>query len=617
MFIFVVLLNFYFRIFVFFINSNNIWHWRIPAQGLANEIVAASLFYLFLKILWLIIPYIRVRKFVFLVFIIAWSAINYINHEFASVFNTLLPMSWFKEAQNVTAMDSGMDLLKGLYNWQFLLQVIIPVAICIIAIRLKPSILFERPKLRYLILIFLTGSFMQSMTLFPDIQPSRHSIVQSHLLKYWYYESRDNPLAEARKAPLPVFSETFKRIVLEPARSDRNMLPVLKNKQRNVVIVMLESFRAYEVGAYGATLGITPNFDRYAKKGILFKNIYSAGFMTRYGIWSILCGAHRHKGLPVLTDFRDHAQICMTDILAEQGYDNWWFHGQSASYDFQGYFFKRHQVHHIMDRLTFPQDAKVMGWGLADEDLVYHALAQLKNTKTPFFWLVQSQTNHHPYIVPEAFQKYNSYTTVMNGFFNALNYTDHALGIFLDNFLKTPQGKNSLIVVVADHGLGVQLYDPKRFPEKSEMIQYNVPLLILFPEDEGIKPQVVTEIGGQSDILPTLLDMLQIENSNPVFGRSLVRDYKYRFSKSITNVSWLMTEDKVYYEGPPKRVVGRNSKQMEIKAEDEMWFDLVREIDDVQDWMIRQKKPDLVRLKLQERGWRIPVPRQAGIQAEN
>jgi len=257
-----------------------------------------------------------------------------------------------------------------------------------------------------------------------------------------------------------------------------------------------------------------------------------------------------------------------------------------------------------MDRLTFPEEAKVMGWGLADEDLVAHALNHLDQATEPFFWIIQSQTNHHPYEVPDEFRRHTAYSEVMNGYFNGILYTDHCLGLFLDRLLQTPQGRNSLIIVTADHGLGVSLYDPERNLEKREMIAYNVPLLVLYPADQPIAPRVVETLGGQPDIMPTILDLLRLDFDFPVFGRSLARGYQHRFAKALISGSWLIADHRIYFQDPPGLVKTWSGTPLSPSPEDWIWLNLIREIDDVQDWMIHQKDPLQTAEILRQNGWK-------------
>ena len=92
MYLFFAVLNIYLRSFFFFIDTNNIWHWRLPLQGLLNELVAAGLFYLIFRILFSIITIPKLRKVLLALFVTTWIIINYINYQYANTFNSLLPI---------------------------------------------------------------------------------------------------------------------------------------------------------------------------------------------------------------------------------------------------------------------------------------------------------------------------------------------------------------------------------------------------------------------------------------------------------------------------------------------------------------------------------------------
>ncbi len=604
MFLYFSVLNIYFRLFLFFLNPNNLWHWRIPAQGILQDLVAASVFYLFFKLFFLLPLGKRVKSLLFLLFTSAWIIINFTNYEYADTFNKLLPLSWFPELMNLNTMGSFGDLAADYLNLHTFLQVLAPLVVTLYLLIRHFDWLFSRIRLKQGVMVFLFGSVCQSATLDPGIQPMWDSTVHSHLLKYWYYSYDDIPYYRERETPLKPFSATFRQVVLEEPKSSEINVPVVKTEKPNIVFIILESFRFNEIGIFGNDLGLTPNFDRYAEKGLLFTEIYSSDHLTRTGQWSYLCGAHKHAGGSVLTLYKDQASVCLSDILAEKGYDNWWFHGQSASYDFQGYFMKRHGVSHIKDRLTFPQSAEVMGWGLADKDLMDHALDHLDDVREPFFWMIQTQSNHHPYVVPPEFDKDRGFPETINKFLNTFHYTDYCLGYFLDRFLETKAGKNSLIIVAADHGSSKDLTGHLQMEKEIRLQKYQIPILILYPEQEKIKPQQIAALGGQVDLAPTLLDILDLKSDIPMFGKSLVRDYEHRYAKGMLSLGhWFLIEDTLYVTRPGKQIYSKKGKVKPGSQNDRKWIALSNEIDDVQDWIVSQEDRTILYETLRQSGW--------------
>ena len=127
MYIYFILLNVYLRSFIFFINSNNIWHWRLPLQGILNELVVAGLFYLVIGLLWIIIKRKRIRKLFLFLFSVLWIVINYINFQYASTFNSLVPISWFSELNNITSLGSINDILINNIETNMIYMIVIPI----------------------------------------------------------------------------------------------------------------------------------------------------------------------------------------------------------------------------------------------------------------------------------------------------------------------------------------------------------------------------------------------------------------------------------------------------------------------------------------------------------
>ena len=127
MYIYFIILNVYLRSFIFFINSNNIWHWRLPLQGILNELVVAGLFYLVIGLLWIIIKRKRIRKLFLFLFSVLWIVINYINFQYASTFNSLVPISWFSELNNITSLGSINDILINNIETNMIYMIVIPI----------------------------------------------------------------------------------------------------------------------------------------------------------------------------------------------------------------------------------------------------------------------------------------------------------------------------------------------------------------------------------------------------------------------------------------------------------------------------------------------------------
>ena len=604
MYLFFAVLNTYMRSFFFFIDTNNIWHWRLPFQGILNELVAAGLFYLIFRILFLIITFRKLRKVLLTLFVMIWIIINYINYQYANTFNALLPFSWFYELNNFNEIGGSRDILLQNADFDMIYLVLLPFFFSIYFI-FRLEHLWEKTRKRDVMFIFLISVFFQSSTLYADIQPRVESIVHSHLIKYWYYGYDEKRKTSQKEYELNSISKSFINKINETIDDKPLKVPIV-TKDTNVVLIIMESFRAYDIGAYGSKLNLSPYFDKYAEEGILFENIYSPFNLSKVGMWTTLCGAHQNvKGGAVFTHFPDHEIKCIFDYFNDIDYETIWIHGQSATYDSQGYFMNRHQVKHIIDRLSFPVDSEILGWGLSDREVFSFSLNFLSEMENSFFAVIQTITNHHPYVAPKSYRKNYGFDKNTNNFFSTFHYSDEMLGKFLEEYLKTENGKNSLIIITADHGNGKKLVNNIRNKKISILNQYQIPLLILYPKKFKNIRKKINIIGSQVDIMPTIMDIMNMEYNFPIFGKSLLRDFKYRYVKGNIEGGWLLYDERFISMRHKKSPTDRYGKPLVLNKTDIRWVDLFNEIDNIQHWMVQQKSRKYLLEKLSQYGWRF------------
>jgi len=82
-------------------------------------------------------------------------------------------------------------------------------------------------------------------------------------------------------------AEKWEKVLFEKT-SEPNK--VIKVTNPNIVIILLESFTSKLIEPLGGLQGITPNFSKLTKEGLLFTNIYAAGDRSDKGIVSVISG---------------------------------------------------------------------------------------------------------------------------------------------------------------------------------------------------------------------------------------------------------------------------------------------------------------------------------------
>jgi arylsulfatase A-like enzyme len=88
----------------------------------------------------------------------------------------------------------------------------------------------------------------------------------------------------------------------------------------NVVFVMSDDHAAHAISAYGSKVNETPNLDRLAREGILFRNVFATNSICTPSRAAILTGLYSHRnGVPVFNRF-DGSQTTVAKLLQAAGY---------------------------------------------------------------------------------------------------------------------------------------------------------------------------------------------------------------------------------------------------------------------------------------------------------
>lgn len=270
---------------------------------------------------------------------------------------------------------------------------------------------------------------------------------------------------------------------------------------------------------------VTPNLDRLADEGIYFPHFYSHSLQTYRSIFSSLYGI---PSIPTLDQIlKPHLSARgLIELLREEGYESRFYNGATWSLNNLKLFLKSRNVEGIADSREimkkFP-NAEKGSWGVYDEHLYDYVLEDLvKHQGSPQFINMMTITTHHPYSLPLRFPTLKG--NHQEKFIEALRYADRCLGDFIHGLENAGLLEKMLLFVMGDHG---NLIDERTgnfiLPVKSQVEDYNVPLII-YGKGRVTNGQIVKGEGCQSDLLPTLLDMLKIQGKNHSTGKSLLRE---------------------------------------------------------------------------------------------
>lgn len=277
----------------------------------------------------------------------------------------------------------------------------------------------------------------------------------------------------------------------------------------NVVLILEESLGSDFIGALGDKRGLTPHFDELSKKGLLFDNFYATGNRTARALEAVMTSMPPIPTESILK--RDHSERVYTlaKVLAARGYERLFMTGGRGLFDGVRSFMKANGFNHFIEQSDFHDPIFANAWGVSDEDLFRKALGELDKLQTtgrPFFATLLTVSNHRPYTYPEG-----RIPDMEQSRENAVKYADWALGYFFREAQSHEFYKNTIFVVMGDHGARVT--GSQLFP----MSSYRVPVLMIQPDGKGQGERCST-LGCTLDIPPTIMGRLGSDYRSVFFG---------------------------------------------------------------------------------------------------
>jgi len=302
---------------------------------------------------------------------------------------------------------------------------------------------------------------------------------------------------------------------------------ILKTSRPNIVLLILESWSADLIADLGGEPGITPEFDKLEKNGILFDQVYAAGSRSEQGMASVFGGFPGHPVSSITVQPDKFVKLpSLVKDLKKEGYSSaFYFGGQLIYGNIKGYIIFN-GFDKIMEGYDFPESLPRGKLGIHDEFTLDYMVNDAGKLKQPFFSALFTVSTHSPWDQP--FEKPLKWGDNEREYINAALYTDHCLGEFFAKAKTKSWYANTLFIIVADHS-----HNSYRNWHPQSKEYHKIPLLFYGePIRDEFKGTVWHKLGNQHDLPATLLCQLGLSAK------------EFRFSKDLFNPT---TQDFAYY----------------------------------------------------------------------
>ncbi|MEA4845967.1 MAG: LTA synthase family protein [Clostridiaceae bacterium] len=358
-------------------------------------------------------------------------------------------------------------------------------------------------------------------------------------------------------------------------------------KGRNIIVIQVESLQNLVINMYYGGQELTPNLNKLlAKDSIYFNRFYQqlgkgntsdAEFVTQNSFYPSI-------DVPAYRKYENNRFMGFPMIMRENGYGTYAFHAYKPE------FWNRQNMYPMLgyDRFINMNDfnlSETFGMGLSDRHFFEQSAEYLSTVKQPFYSFLVTLSSHHPFTLPENYKKIKlnpvHKDTLLGRYIQVINYTDEAIGLFIEKLKEYGLYENSIIAIYGDHR-GISNGVPENDKLMAELLGHeysfdeslNVPLIIHIPGAHMKETNTIA--GGQMDFLPTMLNLLGIKESRlKLFGQDLL-NAESGFVASQTSIikGYFIDDEKIFVMS--RDGVFENSKAWKLDTREPVDIELCR-----------------------------------------
>lgn len=375
---------------------------------------------------------------------------------------------------------------------------------------------------------FIRGGFGRA-TLNPSAVYFSDNNSSNHLAVNTYWAFLKDMLKSSKKNPYQFMSEKDSDRITETVLTNKSdsIVSILNTEKPNVVLVILEGMVGQVYEDLGGEKGITNRMKELMAEGINFTRAYSAADRSDKGMIGIMSGFPSQGTESIIQYIPKHEKLTsISQVYDSLGYKTSFYHGgQSEFYNFKSFMYA-HGVARVIDTYNFSLDVKRNSWGVYDHVIADRMISDFKKEEQPFFSIFYTLVNHEPYTLDDGY--HFGKKTKADAYRSTAFYTDTMFGNFIDEAKKQPWYKNTIFVVVSDHGS----YFPSEKYGLEDPNRYHVPLFVFGGalKDE-YKGRVDTNVVSQVDIATTLWNFVSKEASPFKYSTDL-------FAKNRKNIAF-------------------------------------------------------------------------------
>jgi phosphoglycerol transferase MdoB-like AlkP superfamily enzyme len=328
-------------------------------------------------------------------------------------------------------------------------------------------------------------------------------------------------------------------------------------KDKNVIIIQVESVQEFVVDKKINGKEITPNLNRFLKENIEFTNMQNQSYSTTadsefavmnsvYPLENGMCFSHYSSN--------DYDNIYKN--FKNSDYETIYIHGNKGGFWNRTDVYSRLPIDKLLFDNIFSEDTERVSGYISDEQVYRRIVEELKGSDGKFMVNIVAASSHIAFDMPgledrerkvniDVGDEYRG--TLFGNYLEAMNYADYAFGIFIDELKAANLYEDTVILVYGDHA-GLQMYNEEmldylnRYGQMNDIqTQINYSNVLCGLKIPGVEHFTITKPTSKIDLKPTLMEICGIEDNFSI-GKSIFTNKNF----ACINNARIIT-DKYFY----------------------------------------------------------------------
>ncbi|RMF74893.1 MAG: hypothetical protein D6738_05235, partial [Acidobacteria bacterium] len=291
----------------------------------------------------------------------------------------------------------------------------------------------------------------------------------------------------------------------DPAPAGRAPAAPAAPMPRNLLVVLVDTWRADAAGFAGAARALTPELDRWAAGGVVFERATTPSGWTRPAVVSLFTGLYpATHGVQDKDHVAPDELVTLAEVLRARGWHTSAFvTNYAASDDFgldQGF-----ENFRFFEPERAPRPVRGRNyWSIGEIDPEVGAFLSGPPAE-PFFVYIHTTDPHYPYVPPDEYRRFGSDPRDL--YDGEVRYTDHVVATWLERLRRSGALERTVVVLTADHGEEFHEHGGEGHGITVFEECVRVPLVVWAP---GLRPGRRDALVSLADLAPTLLEALGV-----------------------------------------------------------------------------------------------------------